>query len=109
MKRNIKAFWLEVKQNGDVLATVMREKTGYNKPHVYNYSPTRASINRINKTAKQLAQDGFSPYESNPVDNFDVLVGWVLWRVDRAVYPPPMGTQFAGQKLPFVPSEASIL
>lgn len=107
MKRNIRAFWLEVDLNGNVLATVMRERVGYKKSYLYSYKPTKSSISRINTTAKNLAQGCSSPYESNPVNNANVLVGWVLWRLDNAVYPPPMGTQTAGQKLTLVPSKAS--
>ena len=107
MKRNIRAFWLEVDLSGLVVATVMRDRIGA-KPNVYSYQPTKSSLTRINNTAKILAQDSFSPYESNPVNNANVLVGWVLWRLPSAVYPPPMGTRTAGQKASFVPTSKAI-
>jgi hypothetical protein len=108
MKRNIQAFWLEATLNGWVKVTILRDRR--TREHLPScYLPTASSLARINKVAKYHSKTPLSTYHCEPVDDKNVVLGWVLFRRVEPVYPPPMGTRNAGQKRQAVPSEASIL
>ena len=107
MKRNIRAFWLEGLSNGMTRIYVLRDRRpNDNKIPLYSYSPSPASLKRVKKVAKVVTRSAFALYECEPIDDDSVLVGWVLRRLNEAVYPPPMGTLNGGQEAPLVPSEA---
>lgn len=119
MKRNIRAFWLEITHQRQVRAVILRDRRNLKKIPIYVYLPTPSSLKRINRVARGVVIGAFSSYECEPIDDNKVAFGWVLNRKMDTVYPPPdnhvvwykkppcLGTQNAGQRPHLVPNEAT--
>lgn len=74
-KKPIRAFWFELAPNGKLRALVLRT----NLPRAY--SPTPASVARINRVAIDLTRSAFAPYICEPSNM--TACGWVLHRSER--------------------------